>query len=62
MKKQFIIFVIAIVAFLVVSHGAFDAAIEGEVVAWGLNWYGQCDVPAGNDFDAIVGGDYQSSP
>jgi hypothetical protein len=53
MKKQLIFFVIAIVAFLVVSHGAFDAALEGEVVAWGHNVYGQSVVPVGNDFVAL---------
>ena len=28
----------------------------GEVVAWGYNWDGQCDVPPGNDFTAVAGG------
>ncbi len=41
MKKQFIIFVIAIVAFFVVSHGAFEAVKEGKLAAWGYNWEGQ---------------------
>ena len=31
-------------------------AIEGSLVGWGANYYGQTDVPAGNDFVAIAAG------
>jgi len=29
---------------------------DGSLVAWGLNYDGQCNVPAGNDFVAVVAG------
>ena len=37
------------------------AGADGEIVAWGSNWCGQCDVPAPNtDFVAVAAGDRHS--
>ena len=41
---------------LLASQGVWG----GELVAWGWNDYGQCDVPPGNDYVAVSGGDYHS--
>ena len=44
--------IVGLVILFVLSNPAF----AGEIVAWGWNNYGQCDVPTGNDFIAIAGG------
>jgi len=60
MKKRFIFFVMAIVVLFGVPPCAYDAALEGKVAAWGWNFFGQCNVPGGNDFVAIAGSWYNS--
>jgi hypothetical protein len=49
-RLQFALLALAIVA---VALWARDCAFAGRVVAWGWNYYEQCDVPAGNDFVAV---------
>ena len=47
---------LAIITLLVVSLQTCDSTFAGEIVAWGRNDYGQCDVPDGNDFVAVSAG------
>ena len=44
------------VATLVVCFAWVGIAQAGSLVAWGWNWYGQCDVPPGDDFVAVAPG------
>jgi len=37
-----------------------ESVFAGEIVAWGDNIIGQCDVPDGDDFIAIAGGGYHN--
>lgn len=45
--------VLAITLLLVLGLWPCESAFAGRIVAWGWNYYGQCDVPKGNDFVAI---------
>ena len=56
MKKQIWNILLA----LLVSLALVYEASAGQIVAWGRNDYGQCDVPAGDDFIAIAAG-YENS-
>jgi hypothetical protein len=60
MKKQSIFLVLAIVVLFGVPPCAYDAALTGDIAAWGANAYGQCNVPPGSDFVAIAGGAHHS--
>ncbi len=44
------------VVLLSILAGTAGAVTTGSIVAWGDNTYGQCNVPAGNDFIAIDSG------
>ena len=53
MKKYFLSAAAAIFCILLLgSHGVWGQ----EIIAWGWNGSGQCDVPSGNDFVAIESG------
>lgn len=56
-KKMFMLMVIVL---FVVSFRTCESAFAGEIVAWGDNIIGQCDVPDGDDFIAIAGGAYHN--
>ncbi len=43
-----------------VQEAEAASQITGSLVGWGYNFYGQTDVPAGNDFMAIAAGGYYS--
>jgi alpha-tubulin suppressor-like RCC1 family protein len=47
-------FILAITFMFVVSFWAGEPVFAGRIAAWGWNYYGQCDVPSGNDFIAIA--------
>jgi hypothetical protein len=45
-----------LVVFLTVLFWPYDSCFAGQIIAWGLNDCGQCDVPDGNNFIAIAAG------
>ena len=49
------VFVWVAVLYIVISLSCKPAP-GGEVAAWGNNNYGQCDVPANNNFVAVAAG------
>ncbi|MHC4574909.1 MAG: Ig-like domain-containing protein [Planctomycetota bacterium] len=51
---------LGIVLSLLVFPWASESAVAEQVVAWGRNTYGQCDVPEGDDFVATAAGDGHS--
>jgi hypothetical protein len=52
-KKMFGLMMILL---FVVCFCVCESAFSGEIVAWGNNVVGQCEVPYGNDFIAVAGG------
>jgi hypothetical protein len=44
------------VIYIVLMMGLGGTTWAGSLVAWGWNFYGQCDVPEGNEFPAIAAG------
>jgi len=44
---------LAVTVLFVIGLCACGPAFAGRIAAWGWNYYGQCDVPRGNDFVAI---------
>ena len=45
--------ILAAVILFVTILWTCDIATAGQLIAWGYNYHGQCDVPAGDDFIAI---------
>ena len=57
MKKLLAVWGLVCLSVLVLGTGMASGQSSESIVAWGWNYYGQCDVPAPNaDFVAVAGG------
>jgi len=61
MKQLLAVWGLVFLSVLVLGTGVASGQWIDSIVAWGDNYYGQCDVPAPNaDFDAVAAGDVHS--
>jgi len=52
--------VTALIPALLLLLMPFNAAVAGSLVAWEWNYFGQCNVPAGQDYEVISAGYYHN--